>query len=147
MSSIVESTPARFDAVSYQERLLERLKGDEKAIATVLIRVGDQSYQIDTRHIDRVERVQSIAPIPGSPAEVMGFVHISGQPVVVVDLLAILNPDMEPVRNPNSVYAIQLKELHCAIICEIDPDLAQGEQPLQIQMDQLARLISEKVML
>ena len=66
---------------------------DESAFAEEFLcfEIGGTRYAIESTSVVRVERILSIAPIPGVPAYVIGVVRLSGEVVPLFDLPALLD--------------------------------------------------------
>lgn len=51
----------------------------------VTFRLGDETYGINVMQVQEVLRIPDIAPVPGSPAYVIGIINLRGNVVTVID--------------------------------------------------------------
>ena len=63
---------------------VESVTGDP-VIQLVTFRLKDETYGINVMQVQEVLRVSEIAPVPGSPAYVLGIVNLRGNVVTVID--------------------------------------------------------------
>lgn len=52
----------------------------------LVLRIGDEHWGIETRHVHEVAPVRELTPLPGTPAFVRGIVNVRGRVAAVLDL-------------------------------------------------------------
>jgi purine-binding chemotaxis protein CheW len=82
------------------ERLVEQLQPDvdlrpghvtpSGVIRVCLIVLGGEYFAIDLRHVREVFELQSITPVPGMPASLVGVANLRGTIVPLADLRPVL---------------------------------------------------------
>jgi len=71
-------------------RLAELPEQEEtgEQITLLLVRFGHEVYGLEAQHVDRVQLVEQITPVPRVPAWVVGMTNLRGQLLSVVDLVS-----------------------------------------------------------
>lgn len=66
----------------------------------IRVRVGAESYSVPIGNVRAVADLDDVAPIPGSPAAVLGVLHLHGQVLPVIGLAGLLGIPQEdrPLR-------------------------------------------------
>jgi len=83
----------------------------------VTMRVDQQMFGIDVKHVRDVLRHQKITPIPLAPPEVAGSLNLRGRIVTVINLRRRLNLPEKPITNDCTFVVIELKgELYSLMV-------------------------------
>ncbi len=71
-------------------RLAELPEQEEtgEQVTLLLVRLGHEVYGLEARHVDRVQLVEQITPVPRVPDWVVGMTNLRGQLLSVVDLVS-----------------------------------------------------------
>ena len=84
-------------------RLAEMPKQEEtgEQVALLLVRFGHEVYGLEAQHVDRVQAVEQITPVPRVPNWVVGLTNLRGQLLSVVDLTSFfgLSPTIRHVSS------------------------------------------------
>lgn len=76
-------------------------------IQWVTFRLRDESYGIKLTQVREVLRIPDIAPVPGSPDDILGIINLRGNVVTVVDTRKRLDL---PHKNPDNASRIVVIE-------------------------------------
>jgi purine-binding chemotaxis protein CheW len=61
----------------------------------VRLRVGNEAYALPVEHVLEVAELGRLAPVPGSPPEILGVRNLRGQILPVIDLARVLGIERE----------------------------------------------------
>ena len=120
MHSIGDLPQLNTDLVQSQERSAGLLR-------ICKISIGGELFAIDIRQVQEVFGLESMTPVPGMPASLVGVANLRGTIVPLIDLRAILN--LSCVASPKYVVVVRHGSHHLGIVIDevpethaIDPD-------------------------
>lgn len=76
----------------------------------LLVRLGEETFGIATAFVREVQRLKSLATLPGVPAFVAGVTNVRGRIVAVIDLAALL--DLGQSRPANGMLVLVAHRRH-----------------------------------
>jgi purine-binding chemotaxis protein CheW len=71
-----------------------------------LISLGGELYAVDLRNVREVFEVESVTPVPGMPAALVGVANLRGVVIPLVDLRFLLGV---PVNGPSPPFAVVVR--------------------------------------
>jgi purine-binding chemotaxis protein CheW len=90
----------------------------------VRIGIGIEHYALPVERVLEVAELGDLAPVPGSPAEVMGVCNLRGQVLPVMDLARVLGL---PQGEPGRIVVTELAERRAGLA--VDAVIDVGELP------------------
>jgi purine-binding chemotaxis protein CheW len=90
----------------------------------VRIGIGNEHYALPVDRVLEVAELGDLAPVPGSPAEVMGVCNLRGQVLPVMDLARVLGL---PQGEPGRIVVAELAERRAGLA--VDAVIDVGELP------------------
>jgi purine-binding chemotaxis protein CheW len=90
----------------------------------VRIGIGTEHYALPVERVLEVAELGDLAPVPGSPAEVMGVCNLRGQVLPVMDLARVLGL---PQGEPGRIVVAELAERRAGLA--VDAVIDVGELP------------------
>ncbi len=82
---------------------------DTMVFRCVNFRLGDEWYGQDIRHIQEVNRAQSITEVPGAPEYILGVINLRGSVIPVMDLRRRLGMPTVQLTKKSRVIVIEFE--------------------------------------
>lgn len=82
-------------------------KRNESSIRVCLLNISDELLAIDLRNVREVFEVDSVTPVPGVPAAIVGVANLRGMVIPLVDLRFLLRL---PVVEPRPKLAVVVRQ-------------------------------------
>jgi purine-binding chemotaxis protein CheW len=101
----------------------------EERTRCLVVRSGGHRCAIPVETAKLVSRVSEISPLPGAAPRLLGLAQIAGEPVAVVDLHALLDPQGSPggglemtviIRHPEGAATLALAVDEAYGVAEVD---------------------------
>lgn len=116
------------ESLSKQEKLLQLIEEkrkaekiidvDEKRTQVVIFLLANEFFGCYGRHVKGIVSLDSIAPVPGTPAYILGLTNVRGDIEAVVDLKMILNLPETPLDNKTRLILTQMGEIRTGILVD-----------------------------
>jgi purine-binding chemotaxis protein CheW len=103
---------------------------------SVRVRVAAEHYAVPVEQVLEVADLGQIAPVPGSPPEIVGVGNLRGQVIPVIDLATTLGLSG---GEPSRVVVAEAGELRAGLL--VDEVLDVGEMPLASEPVESAYLL------
>ncbi len=120
-------SPARSPAEKDQilRRRAEELARPEPAarsmaegLEVLVFDVARRSYAVAAACVREVQRLQSLTPLPGAPAYVLGMVHVRGQVLAVLDLRSLLDRPAQDLADLDHLIILHRREQEFGILAD-----------------------------
>lgn len=85
--------------------LVQAQKGSTESLRICVVSLGEEFFAIDIRQVQEVFELESMTPVPGMPAALVGVANLRGTIIPLVDLRAVLRRSV--VTNPKYVVVIR----------------------------------------
>jgi purine-binding chemotaxis protein CheW len=111
-------------------RLAELPKQEEtgEQVTLLLVRFGHEVYGLEAQHIDRVQLVDQITPVPRVPNWVVGMTNLRGQILSVVDLVSFfglpstmqhaVSEDADGQESERCLVVVSTSEIEVALLTD-----------------------------
>jgi purine-binding chemotaxis protein CheW len=113
MYSLDDLTRLSTDLMSGQEKSAEKLR-------FCMISASGDFFAVDIRDIQEVFELETMTPVPGMPASLVGIANLRGTIVPLVDLRAILGLSL--VVSPKYVVVVRHRGHHIGIVIDEVPE-------------------------
>lgn len=91
-----------------------------ESLRICVVAVGGEFFAIDIRQVQEVFALESLTPVPGMPAALVGVANLRGTIIPLVDLRAILN--RSPVTTPKYVVVVRHGNQQLGIVIDDVPE-------------------------
>ena len=81
--------------------------GNDEVLQWVTFRLEDETYGINVMQVQEVLRYTEIAPVPGAPDYVLGFINLRGNVVTVIDTRARFGLEPGEVSDNSRIVIIE----------------------------------------
>lgn len=85
--------------------LMQSPEGPTDSLRICLVSVGGEFFALDIRQVQEVFELESVTPVPGMPAALLGVANLRGTIIPLVDLSAVLSRSR--VTNPKYVVVVR----------------------------------------
>lgn len=86
--------------------------------AVVVFGLGDESYALETRYVQQVQRFVDVTPLPGAPAHVLGVASVRGTLLAVFDLRVLLGVPRPQLGDLSRMLVLGEQQAEFAIVAD-----------------------------
>ncbi len=91
----------------------------EDELELLELRVADERYAIETRHVAEVHALRDLTPLPGTPDFVRGIVNLRGRIVPVYDLRRLLGLSEQGITDLHRIVLVNTGDLELGLLADV----------------------------
>jgi purine-binding chemotaxis protein CheW len=82
-------------------------------------RLASERYGLETRHVQEVQPLRDLTPVPGTPAFVLGVVNVRGRIVPVLDLKKFFDLPEQGLTDLHRIILIRGDDLELGLLADV----------------------------
>jgi len=102
------------------ERLARRPRKplEDGRLEVMAFQLGREPYAVETRHVREVQPLRDLAPVPCTPAFVLGVINLRGEILPVIDLRRLFGIPADGLSNATRALILRGGELEVGIVAD-----------------------------
>lgn len=121
-----------------------------QTLKIVVITAGVEQYGLPIEHVASIERVLEITPMPETPSDVLGIIHLRGNVIPIIDFGQLIGGKTE-ITDQTRIVILQNEESFLGLLTEaatdvidIEADSIQSPGSFRSKEDSLIKGVSKQ---